>query len=133
MTLPADLPLAELLVSALIVLGALFVLLGAIGLIRLPDTLTRLHAPTKACTLGVGALLVASAVHFSTIQDGVSLHEAAIVLLLFITAPVTAQLLAKAALHRKLPIVKQTLGKDKAHQEEIDALAAAENTDARAQ
>lgn len=101
---------SELLVAALILLGALFVLLGAIGLVRLPDTLMRLHAPTKASTLGVGALLLASAVHFSTIEAGISLHEAAIVLFLFITAPVTAQLLAKAALHRNLTLVERTQG-----------------------
>ncbi len=94
-------PLSEFLVSALIVLGALFVLLGSVGLARLPDFLMRLHAPTKATTLGVGALLLASAIYFSLTGPGVSLHEAAIVLFLFITAPVTAQLMAKAARHRQ--------------------------------
>ncbi|WP_186408411.1 Na+/H+ antiporter subunit G [Candidatus Accumulibacter aalborgensis] len=92
----------EYAVAALIVLGALFVLLGSIGLARLPDFLTRLHGPTKATTLGVGALLLASAIFFSTRPDrGVSLHELAILFFLFITAPVTAHLLAKAALHRQ--------------------------------
>ena len=91
----------EFLVSALIVLGALFVLLGSVGLARLPNFLMRLHAPTKATTLGVGALLLASALYFSLTEPGVSLHEAAIVLFLFITAPVTAQLMAKAARHRQ--------------------------------
>ncbi len=89
-------------VAALIVLGALFVLLGSIGVARLPDFLNRLHGPTKATTLGVGALLLASAIFFSSGENaGVSLHELAIVLFLFITAPVTAHLLAKAALHRQ--------------------------------
>jgi multicomponent K+:H+ antiporter subunit G len=94
-------PFSEFLMSALIVLGALFVLLGSVGLARLPDILMRLHAPTKATTLGVGALLLASALYFSLTRPGVSLHEAAIVLFLFITAPVTAQLMAKAARHRQ--------------------------------
>jgi len=94
-------PFSEFLVSALIVLGALFVLLGSLGLARLPDILMRLHAPTKATTLGVGALLMASALYFTLTGPGVSLHEAAIVLFLFITAPVTAQLMAKAARHRQ--------------------------------
>ena len=110
MTALASAAWSELLVSALLVLGASFVLLGAIGLVRFPDTLTRLHAPTKACTLGVGALLIASAVYFSTTQEGVSLHEVAILVFLFITAPVSAQLLAKAALHRRLPCVANTQG-----------------------
>lgn len=94
--------MTESAIAALIVLGALFVLLGSIGLARLPDFLTRLHGPTKATTLGVGALLLASAIFFSTREGGaISLHELAILLFLFITAPVTAHLLAKAALHRQ--------------------------------
>jgi len=92
----------EAIVAALIVLGALFVLLGSTGLARLPDFLTRLHGPTKATTLGVGALLLASAIFFSAHESpGISLHELAILVFLFITAPVTAHLLAKAALHRQ--------------------------------
>lgn len=92
---------AESAVAVLIVLGALFVLLGSIGLARLPDFLNRLHGPTKATTLGVGSMLIASAIFFSSRETGISVHELAIVLFLFITAPVTAHLLAKAALHRQ--------------------------------
>ena len=88
-------------VAVLIVLGALFVLLGSIGLARLPDFLNRLHGPTKATTLGVGALLLASTIFFSNRDGGVSLHELAILFFLFLTAPVSAHLLAKAALHRQ--------------------------------
>jgi multicomponent K+:H+ antiporter subunit G len=92
----------EAVIAVLVVLGALFVLLGSIGLARLPDFLTRLHGPTKATTLGVGALLLASAIFFSTRESGgISLHELAILFFLFITAPVSAHLLAKAALHRQ--------------------------------
>ncbi|MEF8732187.1 MAG: Na+/H+ antiporter subunit G [Candidatus Accumulibacter meliphilus] len=92
----------EFIISALIVLGALFVLLGSVGLARLPDFFMRLHGPTKATTMGVGATLLASAIFFS-VQDseGISLHELAPLFFLFITAPVTAYLLAKAALHRR--------------------------------
>lgn len=93
----------EAAVAVLIVLGALFVLLGSIGLARLPDFLTRLHGPTKATTLGVGSLLLASALYFSTRGAGFSLHEVLVTLFLFITAPVSAHLLAKAALHLELP------------------------------
>ncbi len=95
-------PALESLVALLIVLSALFILLGSIGLARLPDLLNRLHGPTKATTMGVGAMLLASTIFFSNRAGGrVSLHEVAILLFLFITAPVTAHLLAKAALHRK--------------------------------
>jgi multicomponent K+:H+ antiporter subunit G len=88
----------EITVSALLLIGALFMLLGSIGLLRLPDFLSRLHAPTKATTLGVGSMLLASMVGFAALGQP-SVHEVLIVLFLFLCAPVTAQLLAKAALH----------------------------------
>lgn len=90
----------EFIVSALILLGAMFALLGSIGLARLPDFFTRLHGPTKATTLGVGAMALASSVYFTATMPGFSLHEIAVMVFLFITAPVSAYLLAKAALHR---------------------------------
>ncbi len=93
--------ITEFTVSALILLGAVFALLGSVGLARLPDFFTRLHGPTKATTLGVGAMALASAIYFSATQPGISLHEIAVMVFLFITAPVTAHLLAKAALHRR--------------------------------
>lgn len=87
--------LIELLVSGLIVIGAGFILISAIGLMRLPDFFTRLHAPTKASTLGVGCLLLASLLHFSSHPAGLNLHELLILIFLFLTAPISAQLLAK--------------------------------------
>jgi multicomponent K+:H+ antiporter subunit G len=94
-------PFIEFVVASLIVIGALFALLGSVGLARLPDFFTRLHGPTKATTLGVGAMVLASAVYFTATQEGASLHEIAVLVFLFITAPVSAHLLAKAALHRR--------------------------------
>lgn len=90
--------IVEVVVSLLIVAGAAFVLIGAIGLVRLPDFFTRLHAPTKASTLGVGCFALASLLHFSSRQAGLSLHEALIAAFLFLTAPISAQLLAKTRL-----------------------------------
>lgn len=92
----------ESLVSLLILTGAAFTFIGTLGLVRLPDFYTRLHGPTKATTLGVGSLLVASALYFSTCGAGISLHEVLVTLFLFMTAPVSAHLLAKAALHLQL-------------------------------
>ncbi len=94
-------PVIESAVSLLILVGAAFALLGSIGLARLPDFFTRLHGPTKATTLGVGAMTLASALFFSAAGPGLSLHELAVLVFLFITAPVTAHVLAKAALHRR--------------------------------
>jgi multicomponent K+:H+ antiporter subunit G len=92
----------ELLLSGLILIGAGFTLVGSLGLIRLRDFYSRLHGPTKATTLGVGSLLIASAVFFSYQDEGLSLHEVLVTLFLFITAPVGAHLMAKAALHLRL-------------------------------
>jgi multicomponent K+:H+ antiporter subunit G len=91
--------IAEVLVALFVLLGAAFVLIGSVGLVRLPDFFTRLHGPTKATTLGVGGIVVASMIHFSTQGGGISLHELLVSLFLFITAPVSAHMLSRAALH----------------------------------
>jgi len=90
--------LAEIAVSVLIVIGASFALVGSWGLLRLPHLMARLHAPTKATTLGVGSVLLASMVYFFAIGMGVSMHELLIVLFLFLTAPISASFLARAYL-----------------------------------
>ncbi|TCT21918.1 Na+/H+ antiporter subunit G [Thiobaca trueperi] len=92
----------DILLSVLILTGAIFTFIGSLGLARLRDFYTRLHGPTKATTLGVGSLLIASMIHFSAQGEGVSLHEILVTLFLFITAPVSAHLLSKAALHRRV-------------------------------
>ncbi|MGQ9660504.1 MAG: Na+/H+ antiporter subunit G [Thermochromatium sp.] len=89
----------EILLALLILVGAMFTFIGSLGLARMPDFYTRLHGPTKATTLGVGSLLIASMLQFSTQDAGLSLHEVLVTLFLFITAPVSAHLLSKAALH----------------------------------
>ena len=91
----------DIIISIFLILGAGFALVGSIGLLRLPDFYTRLHGPTKATTLGLGALLIASMIYFSSRGD-VSLHELLVTLFLFMTAPVSAHLLAKAALHLRI-------------------------------
>jgi len=95
--------LIEVLVSLLVLLGGAFALIGSIGLARLPDFFTRLHGPTKSTTLGVGAMLAASTLYFSTKGDGLALHELLVAVFLFMSAPVSANLLAKAAIHLKVP------------------------------
>ena len=95
--------LAEIILSVLVVAGGVFTLIGSLGLWRMRDFSTRLHGPTKATTLGVGCLLVASSAFFSITGDGLSLHEVLVSLFLFITAPISAHLMTKAALHRHLP------------------------------
>lgn len=92
--------LGQALVALFLLAGSFFLLVGSWGLLRLPTLLQRLHAPTKATTLGVGGILIASMLHF-LLEDGrLSVHELLITLFLFLTAPVTAYMLAKAQLHR---------------------------------
>jgi len=89
----------EILLSVLVLAGAVFTFIGSLSLVRFKDFYTRLHGPTKATTLGVGCLLIASSVFFSSTGAGLSLHEILVTLFLFITAPISAHLLAKVALH----------------------------------
>jgi multicomponent K+:H+ antiporter subunit G len=87
----------EYIVCALLLGGAAFALVGSWGLARLSDFFLRLHGPTKASTLGVGGVLLASML-WQAMQGAPSLRELLITLFLFMTAPVSAHLLAKAAL-----------------------------------
>ena len=92
----------QALIVAMLVVGGGFALVGAIGMVRFPDFFMRLHAPTKATTLGVGGVLLASLLLKWT-QGSFGMHELLITLFVFVTAPVSASLLAKAALHRRAP------------------------------
>jgi multicomponent K+:H+ antiporter subunit G len=103
----------DLLLSVLILTGAIFTFIGSLGLARLRDFYTRLHGPTKATTLGVGCLLIASAMYFSVREESLSLHEVLVTLFLFITAPVSAHLLAKTALHLEVRSLAPTPAQDK--------------------
>lgn len=96
--------MVEIIVSFFLLAGAGFALIGSIGLVKLPDFYSRLHGPTKSTTLGVGGMLIASATHFST-GPGTSLHEVLVTVFLFMTAPVSAHLLCKAAMHLNVDVV----------------------------
>lgn len=112
-------PLIEWLVAGLLVVAAFFLLVGAIGLARLPDFFMRLHAPTKASTLGVGGILIASIV-LGFAQGRPGFAEVLITLFVFVTAPVSANLMAQAALHRGLssraPIPRHAVPEHRASQ-----------------
>jgi multicomponent K+:H+ antiporter subunit G len=92
--------LAQLLASLLILAGSFFLLVGSFGLARLPGLMQRLHAPTKAATLGAGGLLLASMLEAWARTGRLSIHELLIGVFLFIAAPISAHMLAKAHLLR---------------------------------
>lgn len=87
---------AEIAVSAFIVIGGIFGLVGSFGMVKLSDTMRRLHAPTKATTLGIGGVLIGSMLYFWLVEGHASFHELMITLFLFLTAPVTANFISKA-------------------------------------
>lgn len=95
---------AEYAIAALLVLGGAFGLIGSYGLLKLKDPMQRLHAPTKATTIGVGAALIASALDLLLIGKGITWQEILVALFLFLTAPLSALYLAKThILHRVDP------------------------------
>ncbi|ENV31700.1 Na+/H+ antiporter subunit G [Acinetobacter gerneri] len=91
----------EIIVSIFLIIGAFFILVGGIGMIRLPDLFMRLHAPTKASTLGLGSFLLAAMIYSASLGR-FGFAELLITILSFITAPVSANLIAQAAIHLRL-------------------------------
>jgi len=87
--------LAELVIAFFLVVSGVFGFVGSFGLIKLRETMQRLHAPTKATTLGVGGVLIASMLYFLLIEGSLSFHELLITLFLFLTAPIVAHFIAK--------------------------------------
>jgi multicomponent Na+:H+ antiporter subunit G len=94
-------------VALLLVLGALFMLLAGIGLVRLPDLYLRMSATSKAATLGASLVLLGSAVHFGT--AAVAGRAVVIVVFLFLTAPVAAHTIGRAGYRRKSPLWQGTI------------------------
>ena len=91
----------EILVSIFLMIGTFFMLVGGIGMVRLPDLFMRLHAPTKSSTLGLGSFLIAAMI-YSAFQGRFGFAELLLTLFAFLTAPVSANLMAQAALHLRL-------------------------------
>ncbi|MBB5878326.1 Na+/H+ antiporter subunit G [Xanthomonas sp. 3498] len=103
--------------SLLLIVGCFFILVGALGLVKLSDFFKRLHAPTKASTLGVGCVLLASVGYHLFLGQDPQPRELLITAFLFITAPISAHMMAKAALSLMLKQRPQVPGSDHADQE----------------
>ena len=104
--------ISEWIVSILLLLGGVFILIGSIGLVKLPDFFMRLHGPTKATTLGMASILMAAIVYFVNTGHGLSVKEILITIFLLITAPISAYMLIKSAIHHKLQPKDGTKGLD---------------------
>lgn len=126
---PEDIFSALAAVSLLI--GSGFVLVGAIGLMKFNDPMTRLHAPTKVGTVGIGMLLLAS-ILTSAAAGEPSIHELLIMAFLFVTAPISAHFIAKVNIHQRTCETPPTPPRDDTWatlaspdaKEEIDVVAA---------
>lgn len=88
----------EIALAALLMVGSFFILVGSFSLVKLSDFFKRLHGPTKASTLGVGCILIASVGYHAFEGENPQLRELLITAFLFITAPISAHMMAKAAL-----------------------------------
>jgi multicomponent Na+:H+ antiporter subunit G len=100
--------IAEIIASAAVLLGALFTLLAALGVVRFPDVLTRLHAAAKAGVLGAGLIVIAAAVALDG-TDAV-LRAAITLLFLLLTAPVAGHVIGRAAyLSREVELSPETI------------------------
>lgn len=105
--------LRETIVVCLVALGAMFSLLAAIGLVRMPDLYTRMQSATKAGTLGVACSALATAVHFGT--AAVAVEVLMVIVLFFLSAPVASHLIARAAYASGNELWKQTTQDDYGH------------------
>ena len=94
--------MVELLISVLLVLGGLFSVIAALGVVRLPDVLIRMHASTKAGTLGCGLILAAVAVYFA--ETGIIARAVATIIFLMLTAPIGAHMIGRAAYRMGVPL-----------------------------
>ena len=87
--------------ALLLVIAGLAAFTGSLGLLRLGNFYRRIHAPTLGNTLGVAGVLLASVLVTSCMQSRLIVHEMLITLLLFLTSPITAMMLMRAAIFRK--------------------------------
>lgn len=104
--------MSEIIIIIFITVASFFLLVAAIGLVRLPDFYMRLHAATKGMTVGIGCMLIASAIFFSIESNKFEVQQVLITMFLFITAPMTVHMLAKAALHVRIQAKEGSLNAD---------------------
>jgi multicomponent Na+:H+ antiporter subunit G len=92
--------------ALLLIFGSLFSLVAALGMLRLPDTVMRMHAATKAGTLGAGLILIAEAFFYAELS--ITLRVVAAITFLLLTAPVAAHLIGRAAYYSGIKLWPKT-------------------------
>ncbi len=94
--------MTEWIVGILFLLGGFFAFVAGIGVLRLPDVFTRMHASTKSGTLGASFVLVGAAVHFGTLA--ISAKVALAILFILLTAPIAGHMIGRAAQRTGVPM-----------------------------
>lgn len=100
----------DILIIALISIGTIFILLAAIGLLRMPDLYLRISVTTKAATLGVGLVLAATALYFYEVST--TTRAIAIIIFLFLTAPIGAHLIGRTSYFVGVPMWRKSVMDD---------------------
>ncbi len=93
----------EIISGLLLIIGMIFIFISALGVLRMPDLYLRMSASTKSSTLGVGSILLGTALHF-TDDLGITTRALATVCFILITAPVAAHLIGRAAYFNGVPL-----------------------------
>ena len=96
----------DILTALFLILGSLFCFVAALGMVRLPDTVIRMHAATKAGTLGAGLILIAEAFFYAEL--GITLRVLAAISFILLTAPVAAHLIGRAAYYSQIRLWHKT-------------------------
>lgn len=97
-------------VAVLVILGGSIILIGALGLLRLPTFYQRIHGPAITITIGTGCILMASILYFSVLQSRIIIHEVIITAFVFMTAPVVSMMIMRSAVYRDLRAGKKDTG-----------------------
>jgi multicomponent Na+:H+ antiporter subunit G len=99
--------MSEFVETGLLITGAVFLLLAAVGVVRMPDLFTRMQCATKAATLGVSCILLSVA--FSMDDFGLAIRAILTIVFFFLTAPVAAHLIGRAAYFVGVPLWEKTI------------------------
>ncbi len=125
MTEPAS-SLGAAIAAVCLMLGAILMLLSAIGLVRMPDLYTRMSATSKAAGLGSSLVLASVGIHFGTLA--VAARSIAAIVFIFLTVPVAAHMVARSGYLARVPIWDRTIQDDLEGRYESDGdLLAAED------
>jgi multicomponent Na+:H+ antiporter subunit G len=96
----------DIIIMIIVSLGTLFILLAAIGLVRMPDLYLRMSVTTKAATLGVGLILIGLALYY--METSITTRVIAIIVFLLLTAPISAHVIGRASYFVGVPLWKKT-------------------------